>query len=85
MKYYRVYHKQLESGDETMNHLFNLVAEEHPLTHARGRLRRHFKDGVPEFKKLDENHWRLNGVHRHPIFSDADGVWHVEYSHDEGV
>jgi hypothetical protein len=86
MKYFRLYHKQNESGDETMNHLYNLVGEEHPLAQARRNLRRHLPEGtIPEFKKLGENRWRLNGVHRHPLFMASPGVWYVEYSHDEGA
>lgn len=83
MKYYRLYHKQEEYGDETFNHLFLAANREHPLTQARRLLRRHFPNGTPEFKKLGEDHWRLNGVHPHPVFMSSPGVWYVVYDHEE--
>lgn len=79
MIYYRLFHKQTEHGDETINHLFNQVGDEHPLVHARRRLRRYFPNGVPEFKKVGERKWRLNGIHHHPVFINAQGIWYVEF------
>lgn len=78
MKYYRVYIKDAEG--ETLNHYFNEVEGRHPLTQARMVVNGYYrgKQTIPEFKKLGEDRWRLNGVHRHPIFAATEGVWYVE-------
>lgn len=81
MTYYKLYHKENDTGDESFNQYFNLVGDnDHPLRIARQRLLR-FYDTLPEFKKVGEGRWRLNGIHRHPM--TGLGVWHLEYSHDE--
>lgn len=80
MKYYRLYIKDEEG--QTLIHLFNEVEGQHPLAQARriikGFYRGHKNWTMPEFKKLGEDRWRLNGVHRHPMFAATEGVWYVE-------
>lgn len=80
MKYYKLYIKH-EDGTPSFQFYFNEVDWEHPLAQARRLVKGFYRDRdftIPEFKKLGEDRWRLNGVHNHPMFFQTRGIWYVE-------
>lgn len=82
MTFFKLYLKTPD-GYHYVNHYFNQLEKEHPLATARRMLLLNYdraKSGgkFPDFKKLSEGKWRLNGTHTHPFFTEVEGVWYVE-------